>query len=176
MYNVTFAGTLYIDQSSLLRERERERERYREMCIAYIIHIYMYIRCVCMLLFFLFFFSSGSESIGPNQVGCIAHSYRLPQGESSLKKKERKKEEKKVEKSLEISCRRRGSRCVQQLAATANTKAKVLGKPTKNERTQRVISRKVFSRSNTCCLQKHVQQRRKRAKEKKKKGREENKN
>lgn len=83
-----------------------------------------------MLLFFLSFFSSGSESIGPNQVGCIAHSYRLPQGESSLKKKERKKK-KKVEKCLEISCRRRGSRCVQQLAATANTKAKVLGKPTK---------------------------------------------
>lgn len=35
--------------------------------------------------FILFFFFSGSESIGPNQVGCIAHSYRLPQGRSSLK-------------------------------------------------------------------------------------------
>ena len=79
------------------------------------------------MLFFLSFFSSGSESIGPNQVGCIAHSYRLPQGESSLKKKKKRKKEK---QSLEISCRR-GSRCVQQLAATANTKAKVLGKPTK---------------------------------------------
>lgn len=55
---VTFAGTLYIDQSSLLRERERGRERYREkMCIAYILYIYIciYVACARYYFFFLFF-------------------------------------------------------------------------------------------------------------------------
>lgn len=57
---VTFAGTLYIDQSSLLREREREIQREiqrKDVHCVYIIHIYIciYVACARYYFFFLFF-------------------------------------------------------------------------------------------------------------------------